>query len=86
MKLEIVSMDEINRPSVKAPRKKVRQLLDEFWNSGNPIMGVDYDDDEYVSSSSAKSSFLGAINSSGYNVVVLIKNGKLYLVRLGNMK
>lgn len=86
MKLQVVSMDEIYKPTVKAPRKRVRQLLDEFWNSGNPIMKVDYEKDEYMSPSSAKSSFVVAINPSGYDVVTIIKNGKLYLVRLSNMK
>lgn len=86
MKLQAVFMDEISKPSARAPRKEVRKVLDEFWNSGNPIMRVDYEDDEYVSTSSAKSSFLGAINNSGYNITAMIKNGRLYLVRLSSMK
>ena len=86
MKLQKVSMDEISKVSVIAPMKEVRKVLDEFWESGNPIMRVDYEDNEYVSSSSAKSSFSRAINTSSYDVVSIIKNGKLYLVRLSNMK
>ena len=86
MKLVTVSMEEINKPSVRSPQKNVRKLLDEFWESGNPIMRVDYDVNEYVSPSSAKSSFLGAIKRSGYNVITIVKNGKLYLIRSSNMK
>ena len=44
MKLQVVYMDEINKPSVRAQKKEVRKVLDEFWNSGNPIMRVDYED------------------------------------------
>lgn len=86
MKLEKVSMDEISRPSVRAPLKDVRKTLDDFWNSGNPIMRVDYEDSGYTNVSSAKASFIRAIRASNYNVVSIVKNGKLYLVRLSNMK
>lgn len=86
MKLQVVSMDEINKPSVRAPKKEVRKVLDEFWNSGNPIMRVDYEDNEYSNTSSAKASFMGAIENSHYEMCTIVKNGKLYLVRLSSMK
>lgn len=86
MKLQVVSMDEIDRPSVRAPLKDVRKILDDFWNSGNPIMRVDYEEGEYTNVSSAKASFIRVIRASNYNVVSIMKNGKLYLVRLSNMK
>lgn len=86
MKLQVVSMEEINKPSVRAPMKDVRKTLDEFWESGNPIMRVDYEEGEYTNVSSAKASFIMAIGASNYNVVSIVKNGKLYLVRLSNMK
>lgn len=86
MDLKIVSMEEINKPSVRAPMKDVRKTLDEFWQSGNPIMRVDYEDSEYTNVSPAKASFMRAINASHYDTVSIVKNGKLYLVRLSNMK
>lgn len=86
MKLQVVSMDELNQPSARAPMKDVRKVLDEFWESGNPIMRVDYEDNEYTNVSSAKSSFMNAINGSHYDVVSIVKNGKLYLVRLSSLK
>lgn len=86
MKLQVVSMDEINKPSVRAPKKEVRKVLDEFWNSGNPIMRVDYEDNEYSNTSSAKASFMGTIENSQYEVCTIVRNGKLYLVRLSSMK
>lgn len=79
-------MEEINKPSTRAPMKDVRKALDEFWESGNPIMRVDYEGNEYTNVSSAKTSFMNAINGSHYGVLSIVKNGKLYLVRLSSLK
>lgn len=86
MNLKVASIDELHTPPVRAQMKEVRKMVDEFWESGNQIMRVEYEEGEYVSVSSAKASFMRAMASAKYNAVTIVKNGKLYLVRLSNMK
>ena len=79
MKFEAVSYEECKR--LRRRKKKVMQAIDDFWKSDMQAATVDFNENEYKSIASAQSSFSKAAKKMKVGVIVMSRDGKLYLVK-----
>ena len=77
MKLEAVT----NLPWQRAPQKKLQRLLEEFDQGAMDVAQIKFSTRDYKSAQSCYSSVYKAIERSGRNIKVALRDGEVYLYR-----
>lgn len=62
----------------------VQQVVEDFFNSEEPLMVVSILPETYSSVNSARCAYRCAIKRLGYNIVVRLIQGDMYLIRVKN--
>lgn len=79
MKFENATVEEIS--NLRCKRKKIQQMIEDFWQSDLQVVRVEFNEQEYKSLASAQSSFSKAARSMKVGVFAVSRNGKLFLVK-----
>lgn len=83
MRFEAPTMEEFMdvSNSGRCRYKRITKMIEEFWNSDQQIVKVEFTEKEYKSVKSASSSFIKAVKKMKVGVVVITRKGKLYLIK-----
>lgn len=81
MKLSPVDIkDIVSKASARSYRKAI-SLVEEFIQSGHDAVELVWEDGEYASPASVSSTYSKAVNVLKANCFVVIRNGRVYMVR-----
>lgn len=62
----------------------VQKIVNDFWNSEDMVKVCALPNKAYANQNSARVAYRRAVTSLGYNIVVRILNGDLYLIKIQN--
>lgn len=81
MQTREVSVEELQKVLHRAKRKSVKTIIEGFLESNAPALQIEYDSKEYNTVRSAGASIYNVAKQMGANIKVIIREGKLYIVK-----